>query len=67
MHVITLDPEHEYEDLTNNLGGCFIDLNVGQIYHQCAEPKVWVTMPRQRMTRLTHLNASPKSVSTFIP
>lgn len=29
MHVLALDPEMEYEDLTNNLGGCFIDLMKG--------------------------------------
>ena len=26
MRVCALDPEMEYEDLTNNLGGCFIEL-----------------------------------------
>lgn len=30
MNVICLDPEMEYEDLTNNLGGCFIDLMSGE-------------------------------------
>ena len=29
MNVICLDPEMEYEDLTNNLQGCFIDLMGG--------------------------------------
>ena len=28
MNVICLDSEMEYEDLTNNLQGCFIDLMV---------------------------------------
>ncbi len=41
MHVITLDPEHEYEDLTNNLGGCFIDLMSGKYIINVLEPKVW--------------------------
>ena len=30
MRVCALDPEMEYEDLANNLGGCFIDLMGGQ-------------------------------------
>ncbi len=30
MRVCALDPEMEYEDLTNNLGGCFIDLMGGR-------------------------------------
>ncbi len=30
MNVICLDPEMEYEDLTKNLGGCFIDLMSGE-------------------------------------
>ena len=30
MHICALDPEMEYEDLTNNLGGCFIDLMSGE-------------------------------------
>ena len=30
MKVICLDPEHEYIDLTNNLGGCFVDLMSGE-------------------------------------
>ena len=36
MNVICLDPEMEYEDLTNNLQGCFIDLMGGRyiINHQ---------------------------------
>ena len=29
MRVCALDPEMEYEDLTDNLGGCFIDLMAG--------------------------------------
>jgi type IV secretory pathway VirB4 component len=29
MHILTLDHEMEYEDLTLSLGGCFIDLMGG--------------------------------------
>jgi len=41
MHVICLDPEMEFEDLTNNLGGCFIDLMTGEYIINVLEPKTW--------------------------
>ncbi|KJR47110.1 TraE-like protein [Desulfosporosinus sp. I2] len=41
MKVIVLDPEHEYEDLTLNLGGCFIDLMSGEYIINVLEPKTW--------------------------
>ena len=41
MNVICLDPEMEYEDLTNNLGGCFIDLMSGEHIINVLEPKTW--------------------------
>lgn len=41
MHVCALDPEMEYEDLTNNLGGCFIDLMSGEFIINPLEPKTW--------------------------
>lgn len=40
-NVIGLDPEHEYIDLTENLGGCFIDLMNGQYRINPLEPKTW--------------------------
>ncbi len=39
--VITLDPEHEFEELAQNLGGCFIDLMSGQYMINPLEPKSW--------------------------
>lgn len=39
MHICALDPEMEYEDLTNNLGGCFIDLMSGDYIINPLEPK----------------------------
>ncbi|WP_442913812.1 VirB4 family type IV secretion system protein [Lacrimispora sp.] len=39
--VIGLDPEHEYIDLAENLGGCFIDLMSGQYRINPLEPKTW--------------------------
>lgn len=41
MHIICLDPEMEFEDLTNNLGGCFIDLMTGEYIINVLEPKTW--------------------------
>ncbi len=41
MKVICLDPEHEYIDLTNNLGGCFVDLMSGEFIINVLEPKTW--------------------------
>ena len=40
-NVICLDPEHEYVDLANNLGGCFIDLMSGEYIINPLEPKIW--------------------------
>lgn len=39
--VICLDPEHEYIELAENLGGCFIDLMSGQYMINPLEPKSW--------------------------
>jgi len=39
--VICLDPEHEYVDLAQNLGGCFIDLMSGRYMINPLEPKTW--------------------------
>ncbi|MDD3228790.1 MAG: DUF87 domain-containing protein [Oscillospiraceae bacterium] len=41
MNVCALDPEMEYEDLTNNVGGCFIDLMSGEYIINVLEPKTW--------------------------
>ena len=39
--VIVLDPESEYEDLCNNLGGCYIDFLSGEFKINPLEPKAW--------------------------
>ncbi len=39
--IICLDPEIEYRDLTENLGGCFIDLMTGEYIINVLEPKSW--------------------------
>ena len=41
MHVLALDPEMEYEELTVNLGGCYIP-HVQRIHHQCAGAENWI-------------------------
>jgi type IV secretory pathway VirB4 component len=39
--VYCLDPEHEYADLADALGGCFIDLMGGEYVINPLEPKTW--------------------------
>ena len=39
--VISLDAEQEYEDLCNNLGGCYVDLMSGEYIINPLEPKAW--------------------------
>ncbi len=39
--IISLDAEQEYEELTNNLGGCYIDLMSGEYIINPLELKAW--------------------------
>ena len=39
--IICLDPEHEYEELCNNLGGTYIDMMSGEFMITPLEPKSW--------------------------
>ncbi len=39
--VICFDPEAEYEELTENLGGCYIDYMSGEYMINLLEPKIW--------------------------
>lgn len=39
--IICLDPEAEYENLTANLGGCYIDFMSGEYTINPLEPKAW--------------------------
>ena len=39
--VIVLDPESEYIDLCENLGGCYVDFMTGEYKINPLEPKVW--------------------------
>lgn len=40
-NLITLDPEQEYEELTKNLGGTYIDMMSGRYIINVLEPKQW--------------------------
>ena len=39
--IIILDPEAEYKELTNNLGGTYLDFMSGEYMINPLEPKVW--------------------------
>ena len=39
--VLVLDPEHEYEELCENLGGTYIDMMSGEFMINPLEPKAW--------------------------
>lgn len=43
-NVIILDPEHEYEDLVNALGGNYLDLMTGRWMINVLEPKTFSTV-----------------------
>lgn len=43
MNILIFDPEHEYEDLTNNLGGTYLDLMSGKYIINVLEPKTFTT------------------------
>lgn len=40
-NIIILDPEQEYEELTNHLGGTYLDFMSGEYMVNPLEPKVW--------------------------
>lgn len=44
--VLCLDPEAEYEDLCNNLGGTYIDMMSGEYMINPLEPKSWTDNER---------------------
>lgn len=71
--IICLDPESEYEDLTNALGGCYIDFMSGEYKINPLEPKDWgqadsetdskAPEPFKRVTRLSQHIAFLKDFS----
>ena len=64
MRIICLDPEMEFEDLTNNLDGCFIDLMTGEYIINVLEPKTWMKpATRKTLKRPRRSGRPPSSVS----
>lgn len=53
-NIICLDPEMEYGDLTDNMGGCFIDLMSGEYIINVLEPKAW---DEQAVYKTSHMQA----------
>lgn len=51
-NIICLDPEMEYGDLTDNMGGCFIDLMGGEYIINVLEPKAW---DEQAVYKVSHM------------
>lgn len=45
--VICLDPESEYEELSDALGGCYIDFLSGEYTINPLEPKAWTDGPEE--------------------
>ena len=45
--VICLDPEQEYAELCENLGGCYIDFLSGEYKINQLEPKAWTDAPEE--------------------
>lgn len=46
--IICLDPEAEYEELTDNLGGTYLDLMSGEYMINPLEPKTWGEAERNK-------------------
>lgn len=71
MNVICLDPEMEYEDLTNNLGGCFIDLMSGEHIINVLEPKSWDEQAEPALDLRTKMqrdgSADARDDSEYVP
>lgn len=59
--LITLDPEHEYQELTENLGGVFIDMMQGRYIINVLEPKQWSTAEDEEEDDATVPNAFKQS------
>ena len=40
-HVLVLDPDDELRTLTQNLGGCYVDMMSGEVIINVMQPKAW--------------------------
>lgn len=59
--VIALDAESEYEEITENLGGCYIDFMSGKYIINPLEPKAWAENESEMITSsLTAFNKATR-------
>lgn len=69
--VIVLDVEAEYEDLTEALGGCYVDFMSGEYIVNPLEPKAWseqaVPAPNSRTQIDTKSDDSSRDQEGFVP
>lgn len=57
--IICLDPESEYEDLCDALGGCYIDFMSGKYTINPLEPKAWTEQAVPAPNSRTEINDEP--------
>lgn len=70
--VLCLDPESEYEEICNNLGGCYIDFLSGEYTINPLEPKAWSDgqaepAPNSRTQIDTEPNDNARDQEGFVP
>ena len=56
MDIIVLDPEEESRELTENLGGYYIDMLSGEYIINALEPKLWDEGDRQKSVLSQHIS-----------
>lgn len=59
--IICLDPESEYEDLCEALGGCYIDFMSGEYTINPLEPKAWTEQAVPAPNSRTEINDEPST------
>lgn len=66
--LICLDPEAEYRDLVNNLGGCYIDFMDGRHIINPLEPKTWGNSDEnyESNTATSIMDATSRCPNTFL-
>lgn len=70
--VIVLDAEAEYEDLTEALGGCYIDFMSGEYIVNPLEPKAWSdgqaeAAPNPRNVNCNHSDMDARADDGYVP
>ncbi|MFI3174759.1 MAG: ATP-binding protein [Bacillota bacterium] len=56
MSLMVLDPEEESRGLTENLGGCYIDMLSGEFIINVLEPKIWDDGDKQNSVLSQHIS-----------